>query len=159
MSQDPPPRSLACFSSGGTYLPRRLASSSASCPRGPPRRSGLVLYVDLFLAHVLLYYLFVLDGVLAHPYLLLDHRALLGDDLFLGHRHRDLFLADLGLRRLPALHGHALDADLFAPLGHPYLLALGPYPLSDVDASRFALAGTGPKLLLGALNPELVCIL
>ena len=35
MSQDPPPRPLAFLSSGGTYLSRRLASSSGPRPRAP----------------------------------------------------------------------------------------------------------------------------
>src|ERR671911_698024 len=66
-----------------------------------------------------------LDAVFADPPLLLDHGALLGEALFLGHRHRDLVLADLRLRGLPALDRHPLHADLFVPGGHPYLLAVG----------------------------------
>ena len=44
---------------------------------------GLVVDLDLFLTHVPLYDLLVLDDLLAHPYLLLNHRPLLHDDLFL----------------------------------------------------------------------------
>src|SRR5215217_7174586 len=85
----------------------------------PPPRCGCVLYVYLLAPYVLLDYLLVLDGVLANPYLFLDHRTLLGDDLLLGHRHRDLVLADLCLRCFSALDRHPLYADLFVPDRHP----------------------------------------
>src|SRR5918995_6958807 len=77
---------------------RFVSLSVGRCSARSPNRSlGPILYVDLLLAHVLLNNLLVLDSVLADPKLLLDHGALLGDDLFLYHRHRDLVLADLRL--------------------------------------------------------------
>src|ERR687893_2524441 len=97
------------------------------------RGGRLVIDVDLFLAHVLLDDLLVLDDVLADSQLFLDHRTLLDDDLFLGHRHHDLVLADLGLRGLPTLDRHPLDADLLVPSGHGDLLTVGPHPLAHVD--------------------------
>src|SRR5215211_9382851 len=67
----------------------RIAASAA--------RGGGVLDVYLLLADVLLDDLLALAHVLADPQLFLDHRTLLDDDLFLGHRYGDLVLADLGL--------------------------------------------------------------
>src|SRR5215207_157214 len=124
----------------------------------PPPRCGCVLYVYLLAPYVLLDYLLVLDGVLANPYLFLDHRALLGDDLLLGHRHGDLVLADLCLRGLPALDRHPLYADLLVSGGHPYLLALGPHILADPHLTGFTLSGAGPKLFFGALYPKLLLV-
>ena len=58
--------------------------------------------------------------LLAHPYLFLDHGALLGNDLLLGHRHYDLVLVDLARGGIPALlHGHPLHVDLLVPGVHP----------------------------------------
>ena len=51
--------------------------SSGRFPFSPPPRRGRVLYVYLLAPDVLLDYLLVLDGVLADPYLFLDHRTLL----------------------------------------------------------------------------------
>src|SRR5215203_7257976 len=124
----------------------------------PPPRCGGVLYVYLLAPYVLLDYLLVLDGVLANPYLFLDHRALLSDDLLLGHRHGDLVLADLCLRGLPALDRHPLYADLLVSGGHPYLLALGPHILADPHLTGFTLSGAGPKLFFGALYPKLLLV-
>src|SRR3712207_8490172 len=39
----------------------------------------------------------------------LDDGTLLGDDLFLGHRHHDFVLADLGLRGLAVVDRYPLD--------------------------------------------------
>src|SRR5215210_1361449 len=79
----------------------------------------LVVYVDLLAPYVLLDDLLFLYSILAHPDLLLGHWTLLGYDLFLGHRHAYLVLADLGLRDLPAfLDRHPLHADLLVSGGH-----------------------------------------
>jgi hypothetical protein len=75
---------------------------------------GLVDDVDLFLAHVRLDYLLVLDDVLADAQLLLDHGALLDHYLFLDYRHHDLVVADLYPRRVPGDDRHLIDADLLA---------------------------------------------
>src|SRR5215216_4237432 len=123
----------------------------------PPPRCGGVLYVYLLAPYVLLDYLLVLDGVLANPYLFLDHRALLGDDLLLNHRHGDLVLADLCLRGLPALlNRHPLYANLLVSGGYPYLLAVGPHVLADPHLTGFTLSGAGPKLFFGPLYPKLL---
>src|SRR5215207_5874284 len=87
--------------------PALVSTPWATLPAAPPRlvpetsvaasaaRGGGVLDVYLLLADVLLDDLLALDHVLANPDLLLDHRTLLDDDLFLGHRHHDLVLANL----------------------------------------------------------------
>src|SRR5215204_712692 len=124
----------------------------------PPSRGGRVLYVYLLTPDVLLDYLLVLDGVLAHPYLFLDHGPLLDDNLVLGHRHSNLVLTDLGLRGLPALNRYPLDTYLLMAGGYPYLLALGPDILADPNLTGFALARTGPKLFFGALYPKLFLV-
>src|SRR5829696_1710288 len=123
----------------------------------PPRRGG-VLYVYLLAPYVLLDDLLVLDGVLAHPYLFLHHRPLLGDDLLLNHRHGDLVLTDLGLRSLPALYRHPLYANLLVSGGHSYLLALGSHILADPNLTGFTLSGAGPKLFFGPLYPKLLLV-
>src|SRR5829696_4905104 len=127
------PRSSSVLAEGPAL--RTLASAPAAL--------GPVVYVDLLLAHVPLDRLLVLDHVLAHPYLLLNHGTLLDDDLFFDHRHKELVLADLGLRGLLALDRHPLDAHLLALLGHPHPPGL-------------TLAGADPQLLLGPLHPEFV---
>jgi hypothetical protein len=93
-----------------------------------------------------------------NPYLFLDHRALLNNDLVLGHRHSDLVLADLGLRGLPALNRYPLNGDLLVAGGHPYLLTVGPHILADPQLTGFALTRTGPKLFFGALYPKLILV-
>src|SRR5829696_9270174 len=125
----------------------------------PPPRCGGVLYVYLLAPYVLLDYLLVLDGVLANPYLFLDHRTLLGDNLLLNHRHGDLVLADLCLRGLPALlNRHPLYANLLVSGGYPYLLAVGPHVLADPHLTGFTLSGAGPKLFFGPLYPKLLLV-
>src|SRR5215203_5531641 len=125
----------------------------------PPPRCGGVLYVYLLAPYVLLDYFLVLDGVLANPYLFLDHRTLLGDNLLLNHRHGDLVLADLCLRGLPALlNRHPLYANLLVSGGYPYLLAVGPHVLADPHLTGFTLSGAGPKLFFGPLYPKLLLV-
>src|ERR671921_710653 len=79
--------------------------------------------------YIVLYYLLFLEDVLAHPYFLFDHRALLYHDLFLDDGYPDLVVRFLdpslrppGLRsRLPPaplLDRHPLYADIFALFGH-----------------------------------------
>src|SRR5215212_9447404 len=121
------PRSSSVLAEGPAL--RTLASAPAAL--------GPVVYVDLLLAHVPLDSLLVLDHVLAHPYLLLNHGALLDDDLFFGHRHTELVLADLGLRGLLALDRHPLDALLLGPL-HPEFV-----PVDQVAAAPWARATGG----------------
>src|SRR5215210_7434200 len=90
---------------GPSLVSTPWATLSAAPPRLVPEtrvaasaaRGGGIFDVYLLLADVLLDDLLVLADVLADPQLLLDHRTLLDDDLFLGHRHHDLVLADLGL--------------------------------------------------------------
>src|SRR5215216_2873760 len=120
-----------------------------------PAALGSIVDVHLLLAHVPLDDLFVLDHVLAHPYLLLNHGALL-DDLLLAHRHKELLLADLGLRGFPTLDWHPFDAHFLAPLGHPDALAVGPHPFAHLHRAGLALAGAYPQLLLGPLHLEFV---
>src|SRR5215203_2528217 len=91
-----------------------------------PAALGSIVDVHLLLAHVPLDDLFVLDHVLAHPYLLLNHGALLDDAL------------------------------LLAPLGHPDALAVGPHPFAHPHGAGLALAGAYPQLLLGPLHLEFV---
>src|SRR5829696_7881016 len=119
---------------------------------------GVVLDVDLLAPDVLLDRLGVLDHILAHADLFLDHRALAHDDLFLGHRHDDLVLTDLGLGGL-ARGGHALHADLLVAGGDLYLLAVGPHALANLELAGLALAGACGELFLGALHPQLVLVL
>src|SRR5215212_7439512 len=114
----------------------------------PPPRPGSVLYD----------YLFVLDGVLANPYLFLDYRAFLDDDLILGHRHSDLVLADLSLRSLSALDRHPLYADLLVPSGYRDLLAVSSHILANPNLTGFALSSASPKLFFGALYPKLILV-
>src|SRR5215218_5569283 len=61
---------------------------------------GSVVHVYLFFAHVLLDDLLPFDNVLAQPYLLLNHRALLYHDLFLDYGYPDLavFFDDTAFR-------------------------------------------------------------
>src|SRR5215203_4834852 len=128
------PRSSSVLAEGPAL--RTLASAPAAL--------GPVVYVDLLLAHVPLDRLLVLDHVLAHPYLLLNHGTLLDDDLFFDHRHKELVLADLGLRGLLALDGH------------PHPLAVGAHTLAHPHLAGLTLAGADPQLLLGPLHPEFV---
>src|SRR5215217_2226396 len=123
-----------------------------------PAALGSVVNVHLLLTHVPLDDLFVLDHILAHPYLLLDHEALLDNDLLLGHRHKELVLADLGLGGIPPVDRHPLDVHLLAPLGHPDPLAVSAYPFADLHGTGLALAGADPQLLLGPLDPEFVLV-
>src|SRR3712207_2842781 len=113
---------------------------------------GSVVYFDLLAPDVLLYDLCVLDHVLADPNLLLGHRTLLYNHLFLGERDADLVLADLCLGGL-TLDRHPLHGDLLVAGGDLYLLAVGTNALSHDECASFALTGSCPKLLLGALNP------
>src|SRR5829696_1799929 len=118
---------------------------------------GVVLDVDLLAPDVLLDRLGVLDHILAHADLFLDRRALAHDDLFLGHRHDDFLVSDLGLGGL-ARGGHALHADLLVAGGDLYLLAVGPHALANLELSGLALSGTGDELFLGPLHPQLVLV-
>src|SRR5215213_3605865 len=118
---------------------------------------GFVLYLDLLAPYVLLDNLRVFHNFLADAHLFLEDRALVHNDLFLGYRHHDLVLADLGLRGL-ALYGHPFDAYLFVPCGHLYALVVGSHTLSDPYCASLAFAGPDPKLLLGSLHPHLVLI-
>src|SRR5215203_4571888 len=119
---------------------------------------GFVLYLDLLAPYVLLNYLPLFHNFLADAHLFLEDRALVYNDLFLGHRHHDLGLADLGLRGL-ALHRHALHADLFVPCGDLYALAVCSHALTDPYGSGLALAGDCSELFFGSLHPELVLVL
>src|SRR5215211_134312 len=102
---------------------------------------GLVLYLYLLAPYVFLDDLRVLYNVLADANLFFGHWALADDDLFLGHRHHDLVLADLGLRSVP-LYGHALHRDLLMAGGDLYLLAVGSHALADLELTGFALTST-----------------
>ena len=64
----------------------------------PSRAGGLVVYLDLLLAHVFFDDLFVFDHVLLDAYLFFDHRLLLDHYFFLDYRDPDLlfFLGDFG---------------------------------------------------------------
>src|SRR5215208_6683587 len=137
-------------------LPEALATLGV-LSLGAAALLGFVLYLYLLAPYVLLDDLRVLYNVLADAHLFLDHRALVHNDLFLGHRHHDLVLTDLGLRSL-ALYGHPLDAYLFVPCGHLYALVVCSHALSDPYGASLALAGPDPKLLLGSLHPHLVLI-
>src|ERR687897_332837 len=139
------------------------AAQADASPKGLPLQSGTaaalggVFDVDLFAPHVLLDDLGVLHHVLAEADLFLGHGALVDHDLFLGDGHGHLVLADLGFGRL-AFDGHPLDR-YFLVLGRDLdLLAVGPYALADLHGAGLTLAGTGPELLLRALDPELVLV-
>src|SRR5215203_4378961 len=95
---------------------------------------------------------------LADAHLFLEDRALVHNDLFLGHRHHDLVVSDLGLRGL-ALYGHPLHADLLVAGGHLYALAVCSHALSNPCGSGLALAGARGELFFGSLHPELVLVL
>src|SRR4051794_34272438 len=97
---------------------------------------GLVVDIDLLLAHVPLDDLLVLGNLLAQADLLLDHRPLLHDDLFFQERHDELVFANLGFGGLLALHAH-----LFSPHGHSDPLALGAHPFANPHRPGLALAG------------------
>src|SRR5215203_2317699 len=156
------PRSSSVLAEGPAL--RTLASAPAAL--------GPVVYVDLLLAHVPLDRLLVLDHVLAHPYLLLNHGTLLDDDLFFDHRHKELVLADLGLRGLLALDRHPLDAHLLALLGHPHPLAVGAtrlrtlispasrsrVPTLSSSSARCTLSSSPPTRLLPRLRPVLPAV-
>src|SRR5918994_7728396 len=88
----------------------------------------------------------------------LRHRALLHHNLFLSHRDAHLVLAYLGLGCAALRDRHPLYGDLLAAGGDLYLLAVGPHALADADRAGLALAGSGSKLFLGPLNPELVLV-
>ena len=70
------------------------AAAPLEAPAAP---LGFVLYLDLLAPYVLLDYLRVFHNFLADAHLFLEDRALVHNDLFLGHRHHDLVLTDLGL--------------------------------------------------------------
>src|SRR5215217_993494 len=139
------------------------AALADASPKGLPLQSGAaaplsgVLDVDLLAPYVLLDDLGVLHHVLAEADLFLGHGALVDHDLFLGDGHGHLVLAYLGLGGL-AFDGHPLDGDLLVLGRDLYLLTVGPYALADLHGAGRTLAGTGPKLLLRALHPELVLI-
>src|SRR5919112_788627 len=80
---------------------------------------GFSLYLDLLAPYVLLNYLRLFHNVLADALLFLEDRAIVHNDLFLGYRHHDLLVSDLGLRGL-ALYERPLYRDLFVPCGHLY---------------------------------------
>src|SRR5215204_3316623 len=152
--------SARLFSSRALFLrsPFRLGTLGRFPCSSPPPRRGSVLYVYLLAPYVLLDYLLVLDDVLANSQLFLDYGPFLDDNLILGHRHRNLVLADLCLRSLSALDRHPLHADLFVSGGHPYLLAVGSNILADPHLTGFTLSGAGPKLFFGALYPKLLLV-
>src|SRR5829696_1568229 len=106
---------------------------------------GFVLYLDLLAPYVLLDDLDVLHNVLADAHLFLEDRALVHNDLFLGYRHHDLILADLGLCGL-TLYGHPFDAYLFVAGGDLYALVVCSHALSDPYGAILAFAGSDPKL-------------
>src|SRR5215203_3506267 len=152
--------SARLFSSRALFLrsPFRLGTLGRFPCSSPPPRRGSVLYVYLLAPYVLLDYLLVLDDVLANSQLFLDYGPFLDDNLVLGHRHRNLVLADLGLRSLSALDRHPLHANLFMSGGYPYLLAVGSNILADPHLTGFALSGAGSKLFFGALYPKLLLV-
>src|SRR5215213_795112 len=126
-------------------LPEAAAPLEAATPL------GFVLYLHLLAPYVLLDYLRVFHNFLADTHLFLEDRALVHNDLFLGYRHHDLVLADLGLGSF-ALYGYPLDAYLFAPCGDLYVLAVCTHALSDPYGASLAFAGSDPKLLLDSLH-------
>src|SRR5215213_6030783 len=111
-------------------LPEALATLGV-LSLGAAALLGFVLYLYLLAPYVLLDDLRVLYNVLADAHLFLDHRALVHNDLFLGHRYNDLVLTDLGLCCCLALYGHPLDAYLLVAGGNLYVLVVGSHALSD----------------------------
>src|SRR5829696_6879662 len=109
-------------------LPEAAALGVPSLAAAAPL--GFVLYLYLLAPYFLLDYLRLFYNFLAHSHLFLEDRALVHNDLFLGYRHHDLVLSDLGLRSL-ALYGHPLYGDLFVAGGHLYVLAVGSHALTD----------------------------
>src|ERR671920_2082004 len=123
---DPPP--CTPRSSVATDLSRVLDASTL----------GLVLDFYLLAPYVFLDDLRVLYNVLADAHLFLDHRALAYNDLFLGHRHHNLVLTDLGLLGL-AFYGHPLHAYLLVAGGELYVLAGCTNRPTDLQLTRLAL--------------------
>src|SRR5215217_5294311 len=106
-----------------------LDSGARGCPLDVVAL-GLVVYLDLLSADVLLYYLRILDNLLADADLLPDHGPLLDDHLFLDDRHHYLlffffFFSDLRACAFPLDYGDALDGYLHALLGHDDALPVG----------------------------------
>src|SRR5215213_9764457 len=133
-------------------LPEAAAPLEAATPL------GFVLYLHLLAPYVLLDYLRLFHNFLADAHLFLEDRTLVHNDLFLGYRHHDLVVSDLGLCGL-ALYGHALNAYLLVASGHLYVLAVCSHALTDPYGSGLALAGARGELFLGSLHPELVLVL
>src|ERR671921_2950216 len=125
----------------------------------PAAPLGIVLYLYLLAPYVLLDYLSVFYNVLADAHLFLEDRALVHNDLFLGYRHHDLVVCDLGLRRGLTLYGHALNAYLLVAGGHLYALAVCSHPLTDPYCAGLALADACDELFFGSLHPHLVLVL
>src|ERR687898_2729620 len=90
-------------------LPEAAALGVPSIEAAAPL--GLVLYLYLLAPYVLLDYLRLFYNVLADAHLFLEDRALAHNDLFLGYRHHDLVVSDLGLRGLTLYYGHPLHTD------------------------------------------------
>src|SRR5215211_3533994 len=128
---------------------------SVSLPAEAPL--GRIVDIDLLAPYVLLDRLGVLNYVLADPYLLLGHRPLLHHDLFLGNGDAYLVVSDLGLGSL-AHYRNALDGDLLVAGRYLHALAVGAHALTDVEGAGLALSCSGPELLLGPLDPELVLV-
>src|SRR5215216_5211198 len=137
-------------------LPEALATLGV-LSLGAAALLGFVLYLYLLAPYVLLDDLRVLYNVLADAHLFLDHRALVHNDLFLGHRHHDLVLTDLGLRSL-AFYGHPLHAYLLVASRDLYVLAVCTNTLTDLQLTGLALAGACGELFLCPLHPELVLV-
>src|SRR4028119_1500406 len=116
--------------------------------------SGSVLYLHLLLAQVHLDDLLFLDDLFAEPDLLLEHDSFGDDDLLLEYLYNHLLvLADLRSGGLSPLTRYALDVDLLAHLGHPYLLTLGADLLADVYPACLTLARPHPSFFLAPLYP------
>src|SRR5215204_3983133 len=137
-------------------LPEALATLGV-LSLGAAAPLGFILYLDLLAPHVLLDYLRVFHNVLADSHLFLDHRALVHNDLFLGHGHHDLVLTDLGLRGL-AFYGHPLHAYLLVAGRDLYVLAVCTNTLTDLQLTGLALAGACGELFLCPLHPALVLV-
>src|SRR4051812_27485469 len=144
--------SVPSIFSQGILFPSR----GTSRPALPVVTFGVLLDVDLFLAHVFLDHFLVLDDLLADPDLLPDHRPLLDHDFFLDHGHPDLVVPNLRLNSLLVFDRRPLDACLLALLGYLNPLAVPLHPLANPQAAGLAIAGAGPEFLLAPLHHELV---
>src|SRR5688572_14265310 len=113
-----------------------------------PPGGGLVVYLDLLSADVLLDHLHLFHDLLADAELLPDDRSLLHHHLFLDDRHHYLVFADLRPRGLSLGDRYALYRYLHALLGNDDSLPVGAHALAHPHRPGLALAGADLELLL-----------